>query len=228
MIVVPQLAYSGALVASGEELPPVAAVRELGRLGAREVQLLDLDGGSTEDPVPQWLEALVAIAGIPVRYDGRLHDGRGAERLTRPRFSTLVIDHHALFDPMLVRWTLDLFGPRLCVEVQVDGEYLFDPPKHAFGSELVDVLSALHVQGIRRVLYRDVTGAAPPLAHLQEIGDRVPGIQYSYAGAARSLDDVRSLAALGPVIEAVIVDAAAVASGSIDILDANRIALGAA
>ena len=31
MIVVPQLAYSGALVASGEELPPVAAVRELGR-----------------------------------------------------------------------------------------------------------------------------------------------------------------------------------------------------
>ena len=226
MIVVPQLAYSGALVSSGEELPPVAAVRELGRLGAQEVQLLDLDGGNTEDPVPQWLEALVAIAGVPIRYDGRVHDARGAERLTRPRFATLVIDQTALFDPMLVRWALDLYGPRLCVEVQVDGEYLFDPPKHAFGSELVDVLSSLHVQGVRRVMYRDVTGSTPPLAHLQELGDRVPGIQYSYAGAARSLQDVRSLASLGQIVEAVIVDASAVASGSIDIHAANRIALG--
>lgn len=228
MIVVPQLAFPGALVASGEELPPVAAVRELARLGAQEVQLLDLDGGTTEDPVPQWLEALVAIAGVPVRYDGRVHDGRDAERLTRPRFSTLVIDHAALFDPMLVRWTLDLFGPRLCVEVQVDGEYLFDPPKHAFGSELVDVLSQLHVQGVRRVLYRDVTGQRPPLAHLQELGDRVPGMRYTYAGAARALEDVRALAGLGQVVEAVIVDAVAVASGSIDIHAANQIALGTA
>lgn len=225
MIVVPQLAFSGTLVATGEELPPVAAVRELARRGAQEVQLLDLDGGE-QDAVPPWLASLVAVAGVPVRYDGRLNDARDAERLTRARFGTLVIDHRALFDPMLVRWTLDLYGSRLCVEVQVDDGYLFDPPKHAFGTELVDVLLDLHVQGVRRVLYRDVTGVAPPLGALQELGDRVPGLRITYAGAVRTLADVVSLAGLGAVVEAAVVDAPHVAGGAIDLELANRVAAG--
>lgn len=225
MIVVPQLAFSGARVADGDDLPPIAAVRELVALGAREVQLLDLGGSLALEPVlPQWVEALVAIAQVPVRFDGRLHDAKAAELLTRARFGTVVIDAASLFDSSLVRWALDLYGSRLCVEMQVDGEYLFEAPEHAFALEVVDMLSALHVQGVRRVLYRDVTAGEIGLARIRDLADRVPGVQLSYAGPVRSVDDVARVGTLGACIEAVVVDAALVLDGRLALADANHIA----
>lgn len=225
MIVVPQLAFSGARVAAGDDLPPVADVRTLVALGAREVQLLDLDGSLALEPVlPQWVEALVAIAQVPVRFDGRLHDAKAAELLTRARFGTVVIDAASLFDSSLVRWALDLYGSRLCVEMQVDGAYLFEAPEHAFALEAVDALSALHVQGVRRVLYRDVTAGAIDLQRIQDLANRVPGIQLTYAGPVRTLADVARVASLGSRIEAVVVDAARVLAGHLEISDANHIA----
>jgi phosphoribosylformimino-5-aminoimidazole carboxamide ribonucleotide (ProFAR) isomerase len=222
MIVVPQLAFSASRIAAGDELPPVAIVRELVALGAREVQLLDLDGSLALEPVlPQWVEAIVAIAGVPVRFDGRLHDAHATELLTKARFGTLVVDHAALFDASLVRWALDLYGSRLCVEVQTDGEYLFDPPPHAFATETVDALSALHVQGVRHVLYRDVTARSIELARLQEVLDRVPGIELTYAGPVRSLSDVRRIASLSPRMCGCVVDAQLVLDGGIDLAAAD-------
>lgn len=224
MIVVPQIAFSSKLVSEGEELPPIAAVRELARLGAKEIQLLDLDGGIADMPLPQWLEAIVAVAGIPLRFDGRLHDARDTERLTKPRFSTIVIDHTTLFDPMQVRWALDLHGSKLCVELQVDGEYLFDAPQQAHSLLVEEILSALHMQGVRRILYRSISeSAAQSVLRLRTLIDRVPGMKYTYYGGVKSLADIALLAKLGLGVEAVVIDAKDVASGVIDISKANSI-----
>jgi phosphoribosylformimino-5-aminoimidazole carboxamide ribonucleotide (ProFAR) isomerase len=225
VIVVPNIAFRGDLVAAGEELPPVRIARQLVELGAREVALLDLDGVVAGDVLPEWLPSLVAVAGVPVRFDGRVHDGSRIERLTRAGLATVVVDQDAVFDPIILRWALDLHGPGLCVELQVDGEYVFDAPPEAYGRELVDVLEALHMSGARRVLYRDVTGEALPLQRLLELGDRTPGLRFTYQGSAvRTVGDVTELAMVGPVLEAVLVDSQLVLDGGFDLAAANRAA----
>ena len=198
-------------------------VRELVALGASEVSLLDLDGQVASDVLPQWMQSLVAVAGVPIRFDGRLHDGVRIERLSRAGLATLVVDQHAVFDSIVLRWALDLYGSALCVEVQVDSEYVFDAPPAAFGRELVDVIGDLHMRGARRVLYRDVTGAELPLQRLIDLGNRVPGLRYTYqGGAVRTVDDVAELAMIGAPMEAVLVDAARILAGDFDLAAANR------
>lgn len=221
---IPQIAFHAERVAMGEELPPVRLVRELVELGAQEVAILDLDGSLASDVLPQWTEAIVAVAGVPVRFDGRLHDGRRLERLAKAGFASVVVDQAAVFEPILLRWALDLYGPRLLVEVQADGEYVFDAPPNAFGRELVDVLGDLHFQGVRRLLYRDVTGTELPLRALLSLTDRLTGMRIVYQGPAiRSVDDVRELSMVGS-LDAVLVDAERVFDGQLDLAAANRAA----
>jgi phosphoribosylformimino-5-aminoimidazole carboxamide ribonucleotide (ProFAR) isomerase len=227
VIVVPQVAFRATEVAMGEELPPVRIVRDLALQGAKEVSILDLDGTIASDVLPQWLEALVAIADVPLRIDGRIHEGSRLERLAKAGSASVVVDQTAVFDPVVLRWALDLYGPRLVVEVLVDGDYVFDPPAAAFGRELVDVLAELHFQGVRRLLYRDVTGEALPLQRLLELRDRLPGTRITIASRVRSVDDIAELAMLGAAVEAVLVDSELVLDGTIDLVDANRAAAGA-
>jgi phosphoribosylformimino-5-aminoimidazole carboxamide ribonucleotide (ProFAR) isomerase len=208
----------------GEQLPPVRIVRDLVARGAQEVSILDLDGTLADDVLPQWTEALVAVAGVPLRFDGRLHEGSRIERLARAGFGSIVVDQVAIFDPMVLRWALDLYGSRMVVELQVDGDYVFDAPPSAFGRELVDVVADLHFQGVRRILYRDVTGEDLPLQRLLELADRLPGLRFVYQGAVRDIEAVAELAMVGPAIEAVLVDSARVYDGDIDLVDANHAA----
>jgi phosphoribosylformimino-5-aminoimidazole carboxamide ribonucleotide (ProFAR) isomerase len=228
VIVVPQVAFHGTQVAMGEELPPIRRVRELARLGAREVALLDLDGTTAGDVLPQWAETMVAVSGVPLRFDGRVHEGARIERLARAGFGSVVVDQTAAFDPMVLRWALDLYGPRTVVELQVDstGDYLFDPPPAAFDREVVEAVGGLHFQGARRVLWRDVdaTAGAPPLQRLLELADRYPGLRLTYQGAVRDVEAVAELAMVGPAIEAVLVDERRVLDGSLDLDAANRAA----
>lgn len=228
MIVIPQIAFHADAVGMGEELPPVRMVRELAALGAQQVSLHDLDGSLAGDVLPQWVEAIVAVAGVPLRFDGRVHEGARIERLARAGFASVVVDQTAVFDPFVLRWALDLYGPRMVVEVLVDGEYVFDPPPAAFGRELVDVLADLHFRGVRRMLYRDVTGQALPLQRLLELRDRLPGTAFTVQGRIRGEGDVAELAMVGPAVEAVLVDAARVLDGSFDLAAANRAASTAA
>ncbi|MCW2950576.1 MAG: 1-(5-phosphoribosyl)-5-((5-phosphoribosylamino)methylideneamino) imidazole-4-carboxamide isomerase [Thermoleophilia bacterium] len=229
MIVVPNIAFHGERVAAGDELPPVRVARQLVEHGAREIALLDLDGVVASDVLPEWLPSLVAISGVPVRFDGRVHDGTRIERLTRAGLTTVVVDQQAVFDPIVMRWALDLHGSVLCVELQADAEYVFDPPPSSFGDELVDVVEGLHMRGARRVLYRDVTGQALPLQRLMELGDRAPGMKFTYQGAAmRAVSDVAELSHVSRVLEAVLVDSREVLEGSFDLAAANRAAAPAA
>jgi phosphoribosylformimino-5-aminoimidazole carboxamide ribonucleotide (ProFAR) isomerase len=224
MIVVPQIAFHATEVAMGEALPPIRLVRDLVARGASEVALLDLDGTLADDVLPQWLEALVAVAGVPVRFDGRIHDGARIERLSRAGLASVTVDQAAVFDPLLLRWATDVFGAKLVVEVQVDGEYVFDAPPAAFGRELVDVLADLHFQGARRLLYRDITGEHLPLLRLLELADRLPGLTLTYQGPVRGVDDVAELAMVGPALAAVLVDSKLVLDGALDLRAANRAA----
>lgn len=217
MIVVPQIPFRAGEPSADHGEAPARIVDELVARGAPEVAILDLDGAIARDVLPEWTRSLVADAAVPVRFDGHLHDGSRIERLAGAGFSTIVVDQRAVFEPVLLRWALDVFGPRLAVELQVDGEYVFDPPTSAFHREVVDVLADLHLQGVRRLLYRDVTGQQLPVQQLRDLAERLPGMRIDYHGrAVRGRADLRELAVVGPALEAVLVDAQLVLDGSLD------------
>lgn len=224
MIVIPQVAFNSQQVALGEELPPVRRVRELVRQGAGEISILDLDGELAVDVLPQWVQALIAVSGVPLRFDGRLHQGSRIERLARAGFDSIIVDQTALFDPLVLRWAFDLFGQRLVVEVQADGEYVLGGPSSSFGTELVDLVSNLHFHGVRRILYRDHAAGVVPLQRLLELVDRLPGMRITYAGAVSDVEVIGELAMVGPAMEAVLLDSGLVESGNIDLSEAIRIA----
>jgi len=163
---------------------------------------------------------------VPLRFDGRLHDGARIEGLAKAGFRSMVVDQTAVFEPMLLRWGLDLYGARLLVEVQADGDYVFAPPPAAFATELLAVASELPVRGARRLLYRDVTGESLPLGRLLELGDRVPGMRITYQGVVDDVPGIAELARVGAALEAVLVPADRVLEGDLDLAAANVAAAG--
>lgn len=227
MIVVPQVAFRAEQVAAGDAAAPLLRVRELARAGATQVQLLDLDGTLGDTQLPSWLDSLIAVSAVPIRIDARLHAGDAIERFARTTCSSIIVDQSAVFDALLLRWALDLLGDRLVVELQLDGDYLFDPPPAAFGIDVIEALGAMHFQGVRRVLLRDVTGEHAPLRQLLTIANRHSGMRLTYVGAVRSVTDIADIASVGPCVEAVVVAADYIDDGRINLAAAN-LAAGAA
>ena len=168
------------------------------------------------------LLSLIAAAGsVPVVLDAGLSHGDMIDRVARMPFAAVVLDAQALFDPMLLRWALDVLGERTMVELRSDGDYLYDPPESGYALELVEAARQLRFQGVRRVLLRDVTGTELPLPRLQAIAD--VGLDVTFQGMVRNLDDLRDIAAMtSPHVHAVIVGDA-LYDGRIRLAEANHI-----
>jgi phosphoribosylformimino-5-aminoimidazole carboxamide ribonucleotide (ProFAR) isomerase len=192
--------------------------------GARALQLRDIDGDIPKGDLPVWLEQLFATLGgdVPVQLDSAVHDSSAIERLAAVPFDGIVVGMKALFEPMLLRWALDLLGPRLVAELNVDGDHLFDPPPHGFSLELGEAVRQLHFQGVRHVLFRDITGLELPLNRLQTVCGTL-GMGVTYAGPVRSLDDIRELTMIDPVHLLGVVVGEPLYDGRVDIGRATRL-----
>lgn len=207
---------------------PRALVELLTRRGAKAFQLRDVDGVFGSSELPPWLASTIEAAGTaPVQLDAALADSQAIERATGLGFDSVVISMRALFEPMQLRWALDLLDRRLVVELQADGDYLFDPPAGAFGMELREAVRQLHFQGVRHVLIRDVTALEVPLTRLQDLGGNL-GMDITYQGPVRTLDDIRELTMLDPRHFHAVVIGEALLTGELDIARATEIAGGTA
>lgn len=210
----------------GDEV--LALAEALLRKGARAFQLRDPEGLVTaEEELPGWLDRLFALVGddAPVQHDGATEDSHALERLAAAPFDSIVVGMGGLFEPLRLRWALDLLGPRLVAGLEVDGDYLFDPPSAGFSLELMEAVRQLHFQGVRHVLYRDVTGSELPLQRLQQICGSLT-MDVTYSGVVRALGDVEELTLLDPRHFRAVVLGEPLFDGRIDIGEATRIAAG--
>ena len=226
MIVVPQVLVSARGVLFGEG-DPLEVARTLVSQGALALQLRDVDRSISDAPdnASEWLRRLVDTIGVPVQFDGGLADSKALEVLAGIGFETVVVGPHAVFDPLYLRWAMDLLGRRLVVEVQTDGDHLYDAPKGMFHVELVEAVRQLRFQGVRHILLRDVTGLELPLNRLRTICHDI-GIRVTFSGPIRSLDDIRELAVVGSEDLVAVVVGEPVYDGRVRLADANRIAAG--
>jgi phosphoribosylformimino-5-aminoimidazole carboxamide ribonucleotide (ProFAR) isomerase len=201
----------------------VARVSQAVDAGATFVALRDPIGRwAAAADTPLWLRTLASL-DIDVRYDGSLTDPRAIERIARLPFDDMVIGVNAAADPSLLRWSIDLLGPRLVVDVPVDDSYLFDPPAPMFGVEVIEVLRLLGAHGTRRAIWRDVTANEVPLGRIRGLASAT-GMDLDYHGPINSVTDLADLAAIaGDVVTGVIVGEP-LFDGSIDMGEATRIA----
>jgi phosphoribosylformimino-5-aminoimidazole carboxamide ribonucleotide (ProFAR) isomerase len=220
VIVMPQISVTADRVVFGDG-DAVSIARTLVAQGARAVQVRDVDGRLAAAPgQATWLGELVDQAEVPVQLDAALFDPSAIERVARIGLATIVVAQVAAFDPALLRWAMDLLGHRLVVELQVDGQYLFDPPRAGYALELIEAARRLKFQGVRHVLFRDVTGVELPLQRLRELTVDV-GMGVTFAGLVRSLDDLRELTVIDSSNLLAVVVGEPIYDGRIRLADAN-------
>jgi len=213
------------VTSAAREPGPGVLIEQLLARGARAFSLREVDGAiCTGNELSRWVRAAVEAArGLPVQLDASLTDSRVIEWVSKVGFHTVVIGMQALWDPALLRWALDLLGPRLVAELNVDGGYLFDPPEGGFGLELADAVRQLHFQGVRHVLIRDVTALEVPLTRLQSVSGNL-AMDITYHGPVRTMDDIRELGMLDPRHLRGVVVGAPLYDGSMDVAEASRLA----
>ncbi len=176
------------------------------RLGARAIQLRDVDGSlASSTSGSDTLGVLAAGIPVPIQFDAAISDMRAIERVARTRVDGVVIAMEGIFEPLLVRWALDTLGPdRTILEIRADGEHLFDPPQEGFSMTLPEAVSAAVGTGVRRLLIRDVTSVAPSLERVSRaIANH--DIRVTYSGPVRTADDIIELGEIGAALEAVVV-----------------------
>lgn len=145
---------------------------------------------------PDQLAALarsVASLNVHVTYDAAIESPELIDSISTLGFSKVVIGQLALFDGMLGRWAIDVLGSRACIELALDGDYLFDPPPGAFGLSANEAAERMLALGAPSLLIRDVTGTELPLRMLRHASDEL-GLVTVFSGRVRTLSDIRELA----------------------------------
>lgn len=206
MIVVPQIAVTAQHVAAVDGGDAFEIARTFVSQGAEALQLRAIDSASATSPENlDWLEQVAKAAGVPVQFDGAIAGSQALERVARRGFASIVLSMEAIFDPLLVRWALDLLGDRLVIEICADGDGLFGAPASSADMEVIELAHQLRVQGVERLLIRDVTGVSLPINMLRRLCDEARA-QVSFSGLVTSLEDIRQLSRISrTAMEAVIV-----------------------
>jgi phosphoribosyl isomerase A len=170
--------------------------------GATWVHLVDLDAafgrGSNRDLIAEVVDRL----DVDVELSGGIRDDDSLAAALATGCARINIGTAALENPDWVRDAIARHGDRIAVGLDVRGTTLAARGWTREGGELFDVLARLDADGCARYVVTDVrrdgTLTGPNVDLLREVcaaTDR-PVIA---SGGVSSLDDLRALAALGPI-----------------------------
>jgi len=180
---------------------PVAAAERWVEEGASLVHVVDLDGARTGRPDPVLWNSFTN-AGVPYQIGGGIRSVVSAQAAVTAGARRVVLGTAAVWNPALFCEIIDALGPdRIVAAVDVRaGRALGDGWLDA-GRESSRVLADLVERGARHVLVtsvnRDGTMRGPDLRLIDQIRAAAPSIAVIASGGVGSLDDLRSLSAIG-------------------------------
>jgi phosphoribosylformimino-5-aminoimidazole carboxamide ribotide isomerase len=181
---------------------PVTAARRWADGGARWLHVVDLDGARAGEPVNlDHVRRIVAAVDVPVQFGGGLRDSKKVEEAISSGAERVVLGTAAVRDPELATAIAAAHGERVVASVDVrSGKVAAEGWTESSSLGTAEVVAALSDRGIRRFVYTpvDVDGLmeGPDLDSLREVAGAAEG-EVIYSGGVGSLDDLRSLAALG-------------------------------
>jgi phosphoribosylformimino-5-aminoimidazole carboxamide ribotide isomerase len=181
---------------------PVVAARRWVDGGARWLHVVDLDGARAGEPVNlEHVRRIVSAVGVPVQLGGGLRDSKKVEEAISSGAERVVLGTAAVRDPDLAAAIAAAHGDRVVVSVDArSGRVAAEGWTEESELATTDVVAALSERGIRRFVYTpvDVDGLmeGPDLDSLSQVAGATEG-ELIYSGGVGSLEDLRSIGALG-------------------------------
>jgi phosphoribosylformimino-5-aminoimidazole carboxamide ribotide isomerase len=183
---------------------PLAAARDWVEHGAHALHVVDLDGARAGAPAAlEHLERIVAAAGVPVQYGGGLRTLEACEGAIAAGATRIVLGTAAFADVDLLDESVQRFGERVVVSVDVrGGEVASAGWTESTGVGPEAVIERLQDRGVRTFVYtsvdRDGMLEGIDSDEVRRVADVVRG-RFLYSGGIGSLEDLRALAALRAV-----------------------------
>lgn len=190
------------------EEDPVEQARRWIAEGAEWLHLVDLDGAVAGEPVNLPVLERVAALGVPVQTGGGVRSLAAVRRVFDAGATRVVLGTVLLTDPTLAREACASYPGVVAGIDAKDGMVAIRGWREGTAMRATELASELAAMGLRHLVYTDIgrdgmqTGVSPEA--YRAIADAA-GFPVIASGGVSTLADIRALAALGPVIEGVIV-----------------------
>ena len=203
---------------------PVERARAFVAAGATRLHVVDLDGAFGTGENLAALRAICAACGMPVQTGGGIRSGGDVQLRFDAGASFVVLGTMLAEAPELARECIASYGPRVIGGVDARGDAVAirgwqrEVPlgRDAFVRELVG-------WGVERIVFteigRDGAGTGYDIAALAAVAAVAPRLRITASGGAKTLDDLRALAAGTPEnVDSAIVGRA-LYEGTLDLAD---------
>jgi 1-(5-phosphoribosyl)-5-[(5-phosphoribosylamino)methylideneamino] imidazole-4-carboxamide isomerase/N-(5'phosphoribosyl)anthranilate isomerase len=186
---------------------PVEAALAWQRDGAEWIHLVDLDAAFGRGENRRLLADVIARVDVAVELSGGIRDDDSLAAALETGCARVNLGTAALESPDWVRTAIARHGERIAVGLDVRGATLAARGWTRDGGDLWDTLARLDGDGCARYVVTDVrrdgTLTGPNLELLRKVCARTSAAVVA-SGGVSSLDDLRSIAALGTVEGAII------------------------
>jgi phosphoribosyl isomerase A len=191
------------------DVDPVAAAQRFADAGSPWLHVVDLDAAFTGEPRNRHLIAsIVEATGCKVQASGGVRTIADVEASLAYGAERVVIGTMALTDPGFVAEVLDRVGPRIAVGLDARGTTLQARGWTEEAGDLFEALERFTEMGVPRFVYTDVAKdgmlEGPNVEMLAKVADATSAA-VTASGGVSSLDDLRTLAACHPRVDAAIV-----------------------
>jgi len=198
---------------------PVQVAQRWQEAGASWLHVVDLDGAGVGHPVNTDIIAKMReTTSLLIEVGGGLRSLASIEQLFAVGIDRVILGTIALKDRPLLREAVQLWGGRIAVGLDArDGWVATLGWRETSQTRATDLASELRSEGVQHFIYTDIArdGAlsGPNIVALREM-QQVTGSALIASGGVSSLDDLRSIAALG--IEGAIIGKA-IYTGHVDL-----------
>ncbi|MBD5634154.1 MAG: 1-(5-phosphoribosyl)-5-((5-phosphoribosylamino)methylideneamino)imidazole-4-carboxamide isomerase [Candidatus Eremiobacteraeota bacterium] len=203
---------------------PVERARAFVAAGARRLHVVDLDGALGTGENLEAFRAICAAAGVPVQTGGGIRTLADARARFEAGASFVVLGTVLVESARAARAIVDVFGDRVVAAVDARGsEVAIRGWQQAAPLERDAFVRELAEWGFKRIVFteiaRDGAGTGYDIEALAHVAELVP-LRITASGGARTIDDLRALAAGTPESVDSAIVGRALYEGTIDLAEA--------